>query len=48
MKQKPWIDADGAAIEEIVATIRKCPSARSAIQSTAPSIATWRANRRSA
>jgi hypothetical protein len=26
MKQKPWIDADGAAIEEIVATIRKCPS----------------------
>ena len=26
MKEEPWIDADGAAVEEIVATIRKCPS----------------------
>jgi CDGSH-type Zn-finger protein len=24
--EEPWIDADGAAVEEIVATIRKCPS----------------------
>jgi len=24
--QEPWIDPDGAAVEEIVATIRKCPS----------------------
>ena len=23
---EPWIDADGAALEAIVATIRKCPS----------------------
>jgi len=23
---KPWIDADGAAVEEVIATIRKCPS----------------------
>ena len=22
----PWIDADGAAVEEVIATIRKCPS----------------------
>ena len=26
MKQEPWIDADGAAVEAIIATIRKCPS----------------------
>ena len=26
MREEPWIDADGAAVEEIVATIRKCPS----------------------
>ena len=26
MKQEPWIDADGAKVEDIVATIRKCPS----------------------
>ena len=26
MKQEPWIDPDGATAEEIVATIRKCPS----------------------
>jgi len=26
MKEEPWIDADGAKVEEIVATIRKCPS----------------------
>ena len=26
MHAKPWIDPDGAAAEEIVATIRKCPS----------------------
>jgi CDGSH-type Zn-finger protein len=26
MKQEPWIDPDGASLEEIVATIRKCPS----------------------
>ena len=26
MRVEPWIDADGAAVEEIVATIRKCPS----------------------
>ena len=23
---EPWIDADGAAVEEIIATVRKCPS----------------------
>jgi CDGSH-type Zn-finger protein len=23
---KPWIDPDGAAVEEIIATVRKCPS----------------------
>ena len=23
---QPWIDPDGAAVEEIIATIRKCPS----------------------
>ena len=26
MGTEPWIDADGAAVEEIIATIRKCPS----------------------
>jgi CDGSH-type Zn-finger protein len=26
MKEEPWIDPDGAAVEKIVATIRKCPS----------------------
>jgi len=26
MKEEPWIDADGAKVEEIVATIGKCPS----------------------
>jgi CDGSH-type Zn-finger protein len=26
MRAGPWIDADGAAVEEIVATVRKCPS----------------------
>ena len=26
MGAEPWIDADGAAVEEIVATIEKCPS----------------------
>jgi CDGSH-type Zn-finger protein len=26
MHEEPWIDPDGAAAEEIVATIRKCPS----------------------
>jgi CDGSH-type Zn-finger protein len=26
MKQEPWIDADGAKAEEIVAAIKKCPS----------------------
>jgi len=26
MKQEPWIDPDAASVEEIVATIRKCPS----------------------
>ena len=26
MKTEPWIDADGAAVDEIAATIRKCPS----------------------
>jgi CDGSH-type Zn-finger protein len=26
MHDEPWIDADGAKVEEIVATIRKCPS----------------------
>src|SRR5437660_9336653 len=26
MKEEPWIDPDGAKVEEIVATIRKCPS----------------------
>jgi CDGSH-type Zn-finger protein len=25
-RQEPWIDADAAAVDEIVATIRKCPS----------------------
>ena len=26
LKQEPWIDPDGAAAEEIIETIRKCPS----------------------
>src|SRR5882672_7645291 len=26
MHEEPWIDADGAAVKEIVATIGKCPS----------------------
>ena len=26
MKQEPWIDPDGASVDEIIATIRKCPS----------------------
>jgi hypothetical protein len=26
MNEEPWIDPDGAKVEEIVATIRKCPS----------------------
>src|SRR6266404_2897770 len=26
MREEPWIDADGAAVEEIIATVRKCPS----------------------
>jgi CDGSH-type Zn-finger protein len=26
MRTEPWIDPDGAAVEEIMATIRKCPS----------------------
>jgi CDGSH-type Zn-finger protein len=26
MREEPWIDPDGAKVEEIVATIRKCPS----------------------
>jgi CDGSH-type Zn-finger protein len=26
MKEEPWIDPDGARVEAIVATIRKCPS----------------------
>ena len=26
MREEPWIDADGAKVEEIVATIGKCPS----------------------
>jgi CDGSH-type Zn-finger protein len=26
MREEPWIDADGAGVEEIIATIRKCPS----------------------
>jgi CDGSH-type Zn-finger protein len=26
MGQEPWIDADGAALADIIATIRKCPS----------------------
>src|SRR5882672_1503309 len=26
MKDEPWIDPDGAAVEEVIATIRKCPS----------------------
>jgi CDGSH-type Zn-finger protein len=26
MRQEPWIDADGAAGEQIIATIAKCPS----------------------
>ena len=26
MKQEPWIDPDGASVDEIVATIAKCPS----------------------
>ncbi len=25
-RDKPWIDPDGAAVEEIIATIKKCPS----------------------
>ncbi|HXJ08344.1 MAG TPA: (4Fe-4S)-binding protein [Burkholderiales bacterium] len=26
MKAEPWIDADGAKVADIIATIRKCPS----------------------
>jgi CDGSH-type Zn-finger protein len=26
MKQEPWIDPDGASVDEIVAAVRKCPS----------------------
>ena len=26
LKQEPWIDADGASADEIIATVRKCPS----------------------
>lgn len=26
MREEPWIDAGGAGVEEIIATIRKCPS----------------------
>jgi CDGSH-type Zn-finger protein len=26
MGSEPWIDPDGAAVEEIIATVRKCPS----------------------
>jgi CDGSH-type Zn-finger protein len=26
MNKKPWIDPDGAAVEEIIATIKRCPS----------------------
>ena len=26
MKQEPWIEANGASIEEVVATVRRCPS----------------------
>jgi CDGSH-type Zn-finger protein len=26
MKQEPWIDANGASAEEIIETVRKCPS----------------------
>jgi CDGSH-type Zn-finger protein len=26
MRDEPWIDADGAEVEQIVATVRKCPS----------------------
>ena len=26
LKQEPWIDPNGAALEEIIATVRKCPS----------------------
>ena len=26
MKQEPWIDPDAASVEEIIATIQKCPS----------------------
>lgn len=26
MKEEPWIDADGASRDEIIATIKKCPS----------------------
>jgi CDGSH-type Zn-finger protein len=26
MKHEPWIDPDAAAVEEVIATIRKCPS----------------------
>jgi len=35
MREEPWIDPDGAAVEKIVDVIRKCPSARSATRSTA-------------
>jgi CDGSH-type Zn-finger protein len=26
MRQEPWIDADGASVEEIIETVKKCPS----------------------
>src|SRR6266700_2662069 len=26
MREEPWIDPDGAAVEKIIATVKKCPS----------------------
>jgi CDGSH-type Zn-finger protein len=26
MRQEPWIDADGASAEDVIATVRRCPS----------------------
>ena len=41
MKAEPWIDPDGAAVAEVIATIEKCPSgalsyAKSGVEGTSP------------
>jgi CDGSH-type Zn-finger protein len=34
--QEPWIDPDGAAVEEIVAAVRKCPSGALSVEGPFP------------